>query len=64
MHPKNPSEWEVLDPPYYWERYNLTIIADRHKEDGTRQHVVLEPVSKGTVLNNAEILNWEHLEES
>lgn len=61
---KHPSEWDVLDPPWFWPKHNLTILADRHKEDGTRQHVVLEPVVKGTMLDNAEILNWDHLEES
>lgn len=46
--------WEILDPHFYWEKQNLTVIADRHLPNGKRQHVVLEEGGP-TEVGNADI---------
>lgn len=50
------SAWELWDPPDHWKKYDVFVIADGCKADGTRQHVISEPhVPEGTVWDNAEI---------
>lgn len=44
-----------FNPPYNWVKHNLTVLYDRHLPDGTRQHIVSEDISVGTILDNAEV---------
>lgn len=45
--------WEVVDPPFKWERHNLTVIGDHYLSDGTRLHLVKEDGYFGQDIDNA-----------
>lgn len=49
-------KWERVIPPFWWDKGELLVVADRHLEDGTRQHMVLGNVAPGTVLHGAQIV--------
>ena len=53
--PTDAVKFEKVVPPYFWSKYNLTVLYDRHLPNGIRQHVVAEHVPNGTILDNAEI---------
>ena len=54
--PEDIQPWEIVEPPYWWSKINMYIIADRTLPDGVRQHMVRGYVKVGTVVNNAQIL--------
>lgn len=50
--------WFTKSSPYYWEKHDLTILAERYEVySGQRQYIVKEDVSKDLVLSKAKILN-------
>lgn len=53
---QEPMAWERVEPPYWWEKIQQHVIADRHLPDGTRQHMIRGRVAPGTVVNNAQII--------
>lgn len=48
--------WTYLPDPYFWPAHGVTVIADRHLPDGTRQMKVQEAVPPGLVVCNAQII--------
>lgn len=48
--------WERVEPPYHWKTTGLYIVADRHLNDGTRQHMVEGRVEPGCVRAGAQIM--------
>lgn len=51
------NPWIYFDQPVWWEYAEMFVIADRHTEDGTRQHLVDVEVPDGTVIRNAQIIS-------
>lgn len=49
--------WKPMAEPYFWHDLGVTVIADRHLPDGTRQHMVQEQVAPGLVHANAQVLS-------
>lgn len=48
--------WERVEPPLWWPKAGMYVVADRHLPDGTRQHMVPGSVAPGLVIANAEIV--------
>jgi hypothetical protein len=48
--------WERVEPPYHWKTTGLYIVADRHLNDGTRQHMVEGHVEPGCVRAGAQVV--------
>lgn len=57
MHVIDAPLWARISPPYFWEQAQLHVVGDRHLDDGTRQHLVLEEVQPGLVINNAQVFS-------
>lgn len=49
-------KWQRVVPAIAWKPYGLTVVADRHLPDGTRQHLVREEVPVGCVVANAQVI--------
>lgn len=39
------------DPPYHWEKYNLTVTVDGYLANGTRVHLVAENIIPQVIAN-------------
>lgn len=48
--------WEAIDPPLWWPVIADYVVADRHLDDGTRQHMVRGHVEPGRVVRSAQII--------
>ena len=49
-------KWQRFYEPFYWERYDITVVADRHLPNGKRQHIVIEDI-EDTEIRNADIFS-------
>ncbi len=54
-------KWERVDPPLWWPAAGRYVVADRHLDDGRRQHMVQGTVSPGVVVSNADVLGEQDL---
>ena len=57
-------KWERVIPPVPWPAANAVVVADRHLEDGTRQHMVQGSVPPGRVIANAHVIGQEDVPEA
>ena len=48
--------WQRVVPPIWWAAAGRFVVADRHRPDGMRQHMVAGSVERGTVIANAQIV--------
>lgn len=47
-------------PSFFWKAHNLTVVGDGYLEDGTRIHLVKEPLdTEPKLLSNALVIS-EH----
>ena len=53
------TDWVFYDEEYYWQTYDLIVIAERYLVDGTREYLVRGWVAPDTILNNANIYGTE-----
>lgn len=50
-------KWERVEPPLFWSAAQMHVIADRFLPDGTRQHMVDQPVPPDTFIGNAQLVS-------
>ena len=47
-----------LDGVFYWDKHNVTVIADGHLPNGTRVHIVKEDFfPEAVMLSNAVVIS-------
>lgn len=57
-------KWQRVIPPIDWPKAQVTIIADRHLPDGTRQHMVADSVPLTRVIANAQLIGQDEVPDA
>lgn len=57
-------KWQRVIPPIIWPQAQVTIVADRHLPDGTRQHMVAGGRPTLRIVADAQLIGRDEVPDA